>query len=151
MRDTALEVRVAQPADWPTVSRLLREAGLPEAGAREHLGGFILAAQGDDIVGVAGLEVHADEGLLRSVVVAPAARGTGLGQRLVAAMIAAARARGLRGLTLLTETAPDYFPRFGFRPITREAAPIALRASAEFREACPASAAVLRLDLQPNP
>jgi amino-acid N-acetyltransferase len=52
-------------------------------------------------------------------------------------------------ITLLTTTAATFFPRFGFRAIARAAAPRAVQDSVEFREACPASASVLLLDLAP--
>ena len=51
---------------------------------------------------------------------------------------------------LLTETAGDFFPRFGFRPTTRAAVPSAVQQSVEFREACPASAVVMRTELSTN-
>jgi N-acetylglutamate synthase-like GNAT family acetyltransferase len=62
----------------------------------------------------------------------------------VTRLIADAEARGFRALYLLTMTAEQYFPRFGFQPIDRDAVPAAVRATAEFREACPASATVMR-------
>jgi amino-acid N-acetyltransferase len=46
-------------------------------------------------------------------------------------------------VALLTETADGWFPRFGFRPVPREALPAALSASAELRGACPATARAL--------
>ena len=45
---------------------------------------------------------------------------------------------------LLTTTAERYFPRFAFKRITREDVPDSLQASVEFRDACPASAVVMR-------
>lgn len=147
MIETDVMLQPARPGDWPEIAALLQAVGLPQAGAVEHLGRFIVARRVGVLIGVAGLEVHGDEGLLRSVVVAALERGSGLGRRLVAAVIAVAREHGLRGLTLLTETAPAYFPQFGFAPIARQAVPEVLRASAEFQGACPESAAALRLDL----
>lgn len=150
MIETDVMLQPARPGDWPEVAALLQAAGLPRAGAADHLDRFVVARRGGSVIGVAGLEVHGDEGLLRSVVVADHERGGGLGRRLVAVVIAAARQRGLRGLTLLTETAPAFFPRFGFVPIERQAVPEAVRASAEFQGACPDSAVALRLDLSPS-
>lgn len=57
------------------------------------------------------------------------------------------RASGLETLVLLTLSAPEYFPRFGFRVIARAAAPAEVQVSEEFRTACPASATVMQLDL----
>ena len=48
---------------------------------------------------------------------------------------------------LLTTTAEDYFPRFGFEVIDRSEADERLKESAEFRGACPDSAVCMRLSL----
>lgn len=140
-------VMPAEPADEPGVTRLLTAAGLPLAGVHEHLAGFVVASRAGQIVGAAGLEQHGDQGLLRSVAVAADLRGTGLGRRLVEAVLAVARQRRLRSLTLLTETAADYFPRFGFKPVARTEIASSFEASEEFRGACPETAIALRLDL----
>lgn len=147
MSSIEIKVMPAELADEPGVMGLLNEAGLPLAGVHEHLAGFVVARRAGQIVGVAGLEAYGDQGLLRSVVVAPDQRETGLGRRLVEAVLAAARQRRLRSLTLLTETAAAYFPRFGFRPVARAEVAGALASSEEFRGACPESAVALRLDL----
>src|SRR3989304_2317488 len=54
-----------------------------------------------------------------------------------------AQRTGLLRLFLLTETASEYYPRFGFRPIPREQAPPAVQSSVEFASACPVTAACL--------
>ncbi|MBA2627099.1 MAG: GNAT family N-acetyltransferase, partial [Gemmatimonadales bacterium] len=84
-------------------------------------------------------------GLLRSVAVDPAWRGRGLARKLTAHAIDAARTLGIDDIYLLTTTAEDYFPRLGFEPIAREAVPAGVRESVEFKGACPASAAAMRL------
>ena len=67
----------------------------------------------------AAIERFGDDGLLRSVVVAPDHRGSGVGQALVAAAEALAREAGIRDLWLLTETAIDWFPRLGYEVVER--------------------------------
>lgn len=83
--------------------------------------------------------------MLRSVAVAPAVRGLGLGLVLAADRLVAARARGVRVVYLLTTTAAALFERLGFRPIARDAVLAALAAHPELTGACPASAACLAL------
>ena len=51
----------------------------------------------------------------------------------------------------LTTTAERFFPRFGFERITRDDVPASVQASIEFREACPASATVMRRWLSKGP
>ena len=147
MTETALSLMAAEPGDWPEVERLLESAGLPLSGVRENLAHFVVARRAARLIGAAGLEIHGAQGLLRSVVVAPEARGAGLGGRLTDAVIARARELRLAGLTLLTETAADYFPRYGFAVITRAEAPADVQQSVEFQGACPQSAVVMHLPL----
>jgi N-acetylglutamate synthase-like GNAT family acetyltransferase len=139
----APRLRPATPSDLAAVERLLTASSLPLDGVREALGTFVVAEAGGDIVGVAGLEICCDNALLRSVAVQPAWRSRGLGRALVTRVISDAEARGLRALYLLTTTAERYFPSFGFRTITRDEVPEDLRETAEFRDACPASATVM--------
>jgi amino-acid N-acetyltransferase len=142
-------LRPATGGDLPAIERLLVSSGLPTAGVAESLEGFIVAESEDDrIVGVAGLEVCCDEyALLRSTAVESDWRGTGLGRRLVTHVIAEAESRGIRALYLLTTTADRYFPSFGFVKTQREVVPDEVKQSVEFREACPASATVMALEL----
>lgn len=140
---TEPRVRGAAPTDLAAVERLLTASGLPLDGVQEALSDFVVAEAGDDVVGVAGLEVCCDNALLRSVAVLPEWRSRGLGRALVSRVISDAEARGIRGLYLLTTTAERYFPSFGFREIARDNVPTDVRETAEFRTACPASAVVM--------
>jgi amino-acid N-acetyltransferase len=114
---------------------------------REHLRDFVVAEAGGAMVGCAGIERYGATALLRSVAVAEPERGTGLGGRLTHACLAAARAAGIATVVLLTETADEYFPRFGFRAVERAALPASVSASAELRGACPDSARAMLLEL----
>ena len=142
------QVRPAQPQDLPAVERLLAASSLPLEGVREALPTFVVAQAGNDIVGVAGLEVCCDNALLRSVAVADDWRSRGLGRELVTHVIAEAEARGIHALYLLTTTAERYFPSFGFHAIPRDAVPADVRDTEEFRSACPASATVMTRTLR---
>jgi len=140
---TAPRLRPARADDLAAVERLLLSSQLPLDGVREALPTFIVAESGGDIVGVAGLEICCDNALLRSVAVHDAWRSQGLGRALVTRTISEAEARGINALYLLTTSAERYFPTFGFHTVEREAVPDDIRATAEFREACPASATVM--------
>jgi len=126
--------------ELPKVLELLDEADLPAAGVEEHLDSLFVVRDEGALVGCVGMEVYGDVGLLRSLAVRPSTRGSGVGTLLVEALFERARRRGLRALYLLTTTAEDYFPRFGFEVIAREDADPRLHASEEFRGACPDSA-----------
>jgi amino-acid N-acetyltransferase len=88
--------------------------------------------------------------LLRSVVVAPSARGKGLGQRVVQALEGAAREGNAALLVLLTLTAESFFERQGFRVIDRRSVPDDVQSSEEFRSLCPASAICMAKKLAPS-
>ncbi len=141
-------IRSARPDDAAGVLALLAEVGLPTDEVADWLPHYVVAEEGGVVIGVAGLEIHGSDGVLRSVAVDPAYRGGGLGGRLAATVIASARQAGLRRLYLLTETAEDYFPRHGFRPIPRADASDAVQDSVEFRESCPDTAVAMVLDLE---
>ncbi len=137
---THLDLRPALPSDWPAIEALLRSQVLPTDGARAHLDTFVVALRAGTVIGAAGLEVYGDAALLRSVVVAKGEQHHGVGRALLDVVVPLARQHGVAALYLLTTTAADYFERQGFVGAARDAAPTALRASAEFQGACPASA-----------
>ena len=85
--------------------------------------------------------------LLRSVAVDSAWRGRGIGHQLTSAGLDLARSLGAGAAYLLTTTAGDFFPRFGFAPIERAEVPDDVKGSIEFGSACPSSALVMRAAL----
>ncbi|HVD05087.1 MAG TPA: arsenic resistance N-acetyltransferase ArsN2 [Gemmatimonadaceae bacterium] len=149
VQTSSTTIRSAAGSDLPAIERLLEANKLPLVGVRDAIGDFLVAERGGTLVGVIGLEIYDDRGLLRSAAVDAGERGTGVGAALVGALIETSRARGLKELVLLTTTADRWFPRFGFATIARDDTPIAVRRSAEFMGACPASASVMRLELVP--
>jgi amino-acid N-acetyltransferase len=143
--ESAIRIDRASQADAGALLALMERAHLPTDGLASHLDAAFVARDGERVVGSAAIEIYADGGLLRSVAVDADSRGTGLGARLTGAAIEEARRRALPALYLLTTTADRFFPRFGFQRITRDEVPPSVQESIEFREACPASATVMRL------
>ncbi|MDQ6718833.1 MAG: arsenic resistance N-acetyltransferase ArsN2 [Gemmatimonadota bacterium] len=139
------KVRPGSSRELGAVKRLLAANKLPVDGVPDSLQNFLVAFDGQKVIGAIGLEVFEDSALLRSAVVDEAARGTGLGAQLVEGALAKARVLRLRDVFLLTTTAEKYFPRFGFAPVPRETAPQDMQQSAEFTGACPASAVLMKL------
>lgn len=140
-----VQIREAAPADLPTIERLLRDADLPTAGIADQLGGFLVVEEAGELVAAAGLEVHGSSTLLRSVAVRPDYRNRGLAGVLVRRLLDRARDAGARQIYLLTTTAEGYFSRFGFVPVDRGTVDPAVQRSAEFGDACCASAQTMRL------
>lgn len=102
------------------------------------------------LAAVVGLELYRPYGLLRSLAVAPAWRGRGLGQELVAYAESFAAAQGIESVFLLTTSAEKFFLKLGYSPATRDTAPSAIQATAQFAALCPASSALLTKKLVPR-
>ena len=151
MPNVSITIRPAEHGDLQAVTRLLTAAHLPSDGLDEQFGpSYAIAESEGAVVGAEGIECYGSAGLLRSAVVLDAWRGKGIGEMLTRDRLAWARETGLVEVWLLTTTAADYFPRFGFALADRAAAPPAVQASREFAEACPASAVAMRLSLTPD-
>jgi amino-acid N-acetyltransferase len=144
---TGLVIRAASERDLAEVERLLVASSLPLDGVADALPGFVVAEESGRVVGAVGVERRGEYGLLRSAVVDETARNRGVGRQLVERVIDAARSSRLKTLYLLTTTAEEYFPSFGFEVANREEAPASIRNTTEFTTVCPASATMMKLDL----
>jgi amino-acid N-acetyltransferase len=141
-----VEITSTSPEDLNAVLSLLADAALPQEGVQEHFQRFLVARRDGRVIGSVGMERHGLSALLRSLAVAPEYRGQGLGRALVERLLREAREQGVKRIFLLTETAPEFFPKFGFRRIAREETDVAVQQSAEFRTACCQSAVCMRLN-----
>lgn len=140
-----LDAVPARPHDLPGALALLGRAQLPEQDVTERWGHYFVVREDDGrVVGVAGLEVHGEDGLLRSVAVDAGYRGQGIAGRLVEAALERAAILRLRSVYLLTTGAEQYFARRAFAACARERAPAALRESWEFRSGCPKTAVLMK-------
>jgi N-acetylglutamate synthase-like GNAT family acetyltransferase len=136
-------IRQAEPADLQEVLALLAEARLPTEGVAEHFHTFFVFDDGGRIVASAGLELRGGAALVRSLAVAPAVRGTGLGAAVLRRALHEAQGR-TDGIFALTTTAEAYLARFGFERVDRSSIPAVLMASRELQDACPTSATVMK-------
>lgn len=127
-------------SDLPAVRRLLTESGLPLDGLMDVPTRLVVARDGDRVVGAGALEFHGQNGLLRSLIVTPELRASGIGSGIVTELERFADEKGLAGIYLLTETAEGFFSRRGYRRIGRDDAPAAVRVSVEWAVACGESA-----------
>jgi len=140
-----LHADAARPHDLRGALDVLGRSELTEQDVAEHWGHYFVVREDDGrVVGVAGLEVYGEDGLLRSVAVEAEYRGLGLAASLVEAALARAKRLQLRAVYLLTTTAREYFARRGFADCPREEAPAAIRESWEFRTGCPSTAAFMK-------
>ena len=144
--DDRASIGTAAPEEWVAVESLLEGAGLPTGGLDAHRETVLVARTDGQAVGCAALELYGSSALLRSVAVEASRRGSGLGGRLTEAALDLGRRHGIRRFYLLTETARTFFPRFGFREVSRDEVDPAVLASEEFRTLCPASSTVMVLE-----
>lgn len=144
---SGIQIRSLSEAGFAGARTLLTESGLPLAGFPDHTQVILGAFIGERFAGCAALEIHGEYALLRSVAVREEFKRSGIGAELTRTCLAHALARNLRAVFLLTETAQNYFPRFGFRPVSRSDAPEEIRRSVEFTGACPDSAIAMSLNL----
>jgi len=139
-----LVLEPASAVDLGTISHLLEASALPVADLEDHLRSFVLAKWQGEIVGAVGLENYGESGLLRSLCVRTDRRSEGIGRALLLAIEAAAFARGVRDLYLLTFSAAPYFEKHQFIEVARDRVPVAIRGTAQFRTLCPAFATCMR-------
>ncbi|MFH0848860.1 MAG: arsenic resistance N-acetyltransferase ArsN2 [archaeon] len=127
---------------------LLRSNGLPPDGLNDHLNMILVLRENERVSGSAALEIYDTAALLRSVAVERQRQGKGWGKQLTNAMLKLAEEKGVTHVYLLTETASDFFERFGFRRVDRSEVPLTVRSSVEFTSACPESAMAMLLPLK---
>jgi MOSC domain-containing protein YiiM/N-acetylglutamate synthase-like GNAT family acetyltransferase len=148
VRTYAVRADVEFPEHARALGTLLEQAGLPTLGFPEDTPSLTLATdRGGQVVGGAAVEDWEGAGLLRSVVVAPDYRRSGIGSAMVRSVVRRAPRLGLHTLSLLTETAEPFFRRHGFRDVEREELPAPLAQSMELREACGDAARSLTMEL----
>ena len=139
--------RFAAAVDLAIINRWLTEAHLPHDDLASQLPHFIVASEGEMMVGVIGLEIYGHIGLLRSLVVRSDVRRRGIGRELVERLCEHAAVQGVQDLYLLTVDAKDYFARRGFKRTERALAPTAIRTTRQFSELCPSSAVLMHRSL----
>lgn len=143
------ELRNATVDDLADIKSLLEQVALPFNDLKQDaMQDFVVVRDEQGmLIGAGGIERYGNDGLLRSIIVHENARGTGLGQKITSAVEDRARNSGVTALYLLTTTAADFFPRFGYERFERNNAPEILKHSAEFASLCPASAVCLHKSL----
>lgn len=133
------------------VFALLIACDLPVADLRDDSNvlffGFRLESE---LLGVIGIEVCGDFGLLRSLAVSALYRGNGLGQKLFAFSEEWAMRSNPKALYLLTTTANSFFERLGYETLTRAEAPSTITQTPQFARLCPDSSTFMGKGLDAN-
>lgn len=124
--------RYATEEDWPEVEALLSASSLAVDGMHEHITQYIVIRDNAGLLGCAGIERYETTGVLRALAVVQRARSAGVGELLIAAIVADLRLRGVESIVLLTKSASGYFARLGFTPIDISELPQSVRPAHEF-------------------
>lgn len=141
-------VCAASAVDLIAIRALLERSGLPTSDLESARPEFAVIRENDQVIAAGALQSFGSSALLRSVVVAPDRRRSGLGQAIVSELERMARAAQISRLVLLTQTAAEFFGHRGYRVIDRSTAPEDMRESEEFRSLCPSSATCMVKSLQ---
>lgn len=148
MDGVTLTLERTDESTLPYVEDLLTANELPTEDLEEKPACFYVAFDGEDRVGVGGLERHGSEALLRSLVVERHVRDSGLGTAICEALEQRARADGVETVYLLTTTAAAFFASLGYAEIDRTGVPAAIQQTAQFEELCPTSATCMKKSLE---
>jgi amino-acid N-acetyltransferase len=151
---STVELRPAEPRDREYVEGLLAENDLPTSDLDSAYSSLFVceSAEGEaderSYVGLGGLQIEGDAGLLRSVAVEESARGSGYGTTICERLLDRALTGGLDAVFLLTTTAEDFFADLGFERVERSQVPDSIRETAEFTDLCPTSATCMKMPLE---
>lgn len=115
---TNVSYRRARSDDIPRMAQMMAAEDLPPLFIEEFLGGFIVADCDGEVVGTGGLEMYGKTGAIRSVVLDPRVRGTGLGRRMAELMMEDARASGADQVYLFTQNAHAFWLHLSFEDVT---------------------------------
>ena len=99
-------------ASYPRPPRDVFERVVAASHRRQRLW---LASDADGVLGLVMLSPHSKGGHLENLAVAPSARGRGIGQQLVQALLQAVGHEG-PAMVSLTTRIPRFFSPFGFQP-----------------------------------
>lgn len=114
-----IRLRPATVADQPTITAIIREAGINPFGLKWER--FLLADDNGQIVGTGQIKPHGDGSFeLASIAVIPERHGQGIGSQIVRALMVH-HSQTTGGTLYLTceSTNEDFYTRFGFERIER--------------------------------
>lgn len=141
-------IRPSSPHDLPLVEKLLSDLDLPIEGVQDQFNNyFILENISKELIGVAGLEIYNQYGLLRSVAIHQKFQNKHLGTYMVKKVEEFGKSKNLKEIYLLTETAEKFFSKHGYTLVQRDLVPEDIQKSYEYSTACKNSAIVMKKQL----
>lgn len=141
---TTINIKKADKRHFSQICQLLSAAQLPIEDINPLLEHFFIAVEGDAIIAVTGMDKYEDAGLLRSVIVQPHFRNSGIASELINQLFTYAKDQGIITLYLITNTAEKYFEKKGFKKMMRQEVPATVLQSKEFNGLCPSSSVIMK-------
>lgn len=138
-----MRVEKAENISLEKVKELLSSHNLPTSDLNEQRIEFYVIKREGNLVACAGIEKYGNIGLLRSVAVSKVVTRSGIGSKLIDAVIKEVSRSELTSLYLLTETAESFFSKKGFSRKEHVNAPKEIKKSSEFSEICSSSAVLM--------
>ena len=143
-------MQFAQNPDLESVVSLLRGCDLPTQDiTRDKLSSFFSYGDSTNLIGVVGIELHGEFGLLRSLAVSPDRRNSGIANQLLNTIEKYAISKHIKSVYLLTTTASEYFARHSFSLVSRDDVPDEIKQTSEFDSVCPKTAILMYKNLSP--
>ncbi|MFZ2456058.1 MAG: arsenic resistance N-acetyltransferase ArsN2 [Candidatus Altiarchaeia archaeon] len=142
-----MTIRKARQTDLDDILSLLGMVDLPGEGVSENLENFFVCMHDRTIIGCIGLRIRGKSGLMRSLAVSPEHRGKGIGNALIRKIFSYAKDNKISDLYLLTTTAEEYYARYGFARIQRDAVDPHMLDAPEFKSVCAQAAVCMKKGL----
>ncbi len=136
-------IQKAELDDLNALKTLIKKSKLVHEEIETHLENFFVIKEESNIIGCAGIEHYDDVGLLRSVAVDIKYQRKGLGKKLINKMIVFAEEKGIENLYLLTDSAEEFFKKFGFKLVSRNDVDSRIQQTYEYTTACDETASVM--------
>jgi amino-acid N-acetyltransferase len=135
--------------EMQVIQSLLEANNLPVSDLNDDITFFVEKAN-DSIIATGGIESAGNDAIIRSIAVDDAYKGKGFGSKITRQLLNYAKETGMKDIYLLTTTAENYFPRYGFKKIDRQEVPMDVKNSSQYKDVCPDSAVVMKLDYTHN-
>ena len=136
----------ATKMDVSLVEDVLGSNHLPYEDVSSKIYSLFIWRANQNIIGIGGLEMYDQVGLLRSLVVEERFRAKGFGKKLCTELVGFAKLKGVSDIYLLTTTAEGFFRKNGFERVERNIVPEVIKHTTEFTSLCPSSAVCMRME-----
>jgi len=136
----------ATKMDVSLVEDVLGRNHLPYEDISSKIYSLFIWRANQNIIGIGGLEMYDQVGLLRSLVVEERFRAKGFGKKLCTELVGFAKLKGVSDIYLLTTTAEGFFRKNGFERVERNIVPEVIKQTTEFTNLCPSSAVCMKME-----